>query len=350
MLNERLFYFIHGLVTMYFLMGGLHRVLRKEASRLERICGYVLLYWFVLEVKDLAFYTVDEFRENYISNLLILIDITAVPVGSYFIIELLRPGWFTLRRALLLASPFLSTLTLYAITGAGWIVDATFILALCYAICFIGYFPHAIRRYNRMLNDNYSNTERIHIRWLKWALVLLLLCLAVWISSCYFTSWITDSIYQMTLMVQWVIILYYADRQQAVEFAPAQELAPKHSSKNALSTTLQAKLEQAMLIDKLWLNPHLTLSDLAMQVGTNRTYLSNYLNDTLHTTFYDYINSFRMEAAMTELHNPQSTLTMVELAEQCGFNSLSTFRRVFMRATGCSFNEYRRQMEQKRAE
>ena len=224
MLNERLFYFIHGLVTMYFLMGGLQRVRRKEASRLERICGYVLLFWFVLEVKDLAFYTVDEFRENYISNLLILIDITAVPVGAYFIIELLRPGWFTLRRALLLASPFLSTLTLYAITGAGWLVDATFILALCYAICFICQFPRAIQRYNQQVNDNYSNTERIHIRWLKWVLVLFLLCLAVWISSCYFTSWATDSLYQLTLMALWITILYYADRQQAVEFTPPENL------------------------------------------------------------------------------------------------------------------------------
>ena len=180
MLNERLFYFIHGLTTMYFVMGGLLRVRRKEASRLERICGYVLLFWFVLEVKDLAFYSADEFRNNYLSNLLILIDITAVPVGSYFIIELLRPGWFILRRGLLLVSPFLSTLALYAITGVAWIVDATFILALCYAICFICQFPRAIQRYNQELNNNYSNTDRIHIRWLKWVLVLFLLMSVSW--------------------------------------------------------------------------------------------------------------------------------------------------------------------------
>ena len=350
MLNERLFYFIHGLTTMYFVMGGLLRVRRPEASRLERICGYVLLFWFVLEVKDLTFYSADEFRNNYLSNLLILIDITAVPVGSYFIIELLRPGWFTLRRGLLLVSPFLSTLALYAITGVAWIVDATFILALCYAICFICQFPRAIQRYNQELNNNYSNTDRIHIRWLKWVLVLFMLCMAIWIASCYFTSWITDSLYQLTLMTLWITILYFADGQQTIEFTPSQEVAPKPLYDNTLNISIQAKLEQAMQIDKLWLNPHLTLSDLAMQVGTNRTYLSNYLNNTLQTTFYDYINAFRMEAAMAELHNPQSTLTMVELAEQCGFNSLSTFRRVFMRATGCSFNEYRHKMEQKRTE
>ncbi len=98
--------------------------------------------------------------------------------------------------------------------------------------------------------------------------------------------------------------------------------------------------------DRLWLNPHLTLADLAMQVGTNRTYLSNYLNNTLQTTFYDYINGFRLEATLQQLHDPASTATMVEIAESCGFNSISTFRRVFVRSKGCSFVEYRNRIEQ----
>ena len=93
--------------------------------------------------------------------------------------------------------------------------------------------------------------------------------------------------------------------------------------------------------ERVWMNPHLTLSDLAMQVGTNRTYLSNYLNNRVRTTFYDYINGFRMEAALALLNDPDSTLTMVEVAESCGFNSISTFRRVFVRAMDCSYVEYR---------
>lgn len=95
MIDERFFYFIHGLVTMFFVMAGLRHVRRKEAARLERLCGYVLLYWGFLEAKDLFFYTAPIFRDNYISNLLILIDMTAVPAGCYFVIELLNSGWCT---------------------------------------------------------------------------------------------------------------------------------------------------------------------------------------------------------------------------------------------------------------
>ena len=47
-----------------------------------------------------------------------------------------------------------------------------------------------------------------------------------------------------------------------------------------------------MTQEQLFLNHKLTLSDLALRVGTNRTYLSNYMNQELHQTFFDYINSF----------------------------------------------------------
>ena len=107
---------------------------------------------------------------------------------------------------------------------------------------------------------------------------------------------------------------------------------------------LGARLEQLMSDDKVWKNPRLSLADLAMQIGTNRTYLSNYLNSNLNTTFYDYINGYRIEAALRMMHEAGSSRTMAEVAENSGFNSISTFRRVFRRVKGCSFGEYRQRL------
>ena len=105
------------------------------------------------------------------------------------------------------------------------------------------------------------------------------------------------------------------------------------------------KLETLLLENKIWKNPQLTLQDLATEVGTNRIYLSNYLNNTLNTTFYDYINSFRLKEALKYLDDPNSTAKLVEIAEMCGFNSISTFRRVFVRVKGCSLAEYRQHIQ-----
>ncbi|MBR2193620.1 MAG: helix-turn-helix transcriptional regulator [Bacteroidaceae bacterium] len=90
-----------------------------------------------------------------------------------------------------------------------------------------------------------------------------------------------------------------------------------------------------------FLNPKLTLSELALRVGTNRTYLSNYINQTLHQTFFDYINSLRLKYA-TELLTT-TNLTLEVIAERSGFNSLSTFRRCFLQNYSTSPSVYRKQ-------
>ena len=86
--------------------------------------------------------------------------------------------------------------------------------------------------------------------------------------------------------------------------------------------------------EQVFLNPKLTLSDLALRVGTNPTYLSHYINQVLHQTFFDYINSLRLTYASELLLTTNYTLEVI--AEKSGFNSLSTFRRCFMQTHGCS--------------
>lgn len=342
MIDERLFYFIHGFVTMWFLMAGWSRVIHKEASRLKRMCGIILLYWGFLELKDLAFYATPVIRENLISNLLVLVDMTAIPTAFGFVAELINTGWTSTKRILLYLSPYILAIVLYAITESMWIFYGTFIFTTIYGISFLIYLTFAIKRYNKMLNENYSNIEFLHVGWLHEVVILLVISFVAWSISCYFSSWIVDSAYQILLLGMWSLILFHADRHQTPQEPSAPSTPPlKLPSDGVLSKALVHKLEVLLTENEIWKNPHLTLSDLAIEVGTNRTYLSNYLNNSLNTTFYDYINSFRLKAAIKKLEDPNSTATMIEIAETCGFNSISTFRRVFVRAMGCSLSEYR---------
>lgn len=342
MISERLFYFIHGLVTMYFLMAGFRRITRRESSRLERLCGAILLYWGFLELKDLVFYAAPIIRENYISDMLIFVDMTAIPAGFCFVLELLDSGWCTVKRVAWSLAPYLLATLLYAVIKSEWIFHGVFIYSVLYGLCTLIYIYFAMKRYNKMLNENYSNIEFLQVSWLLEVVVMLVITFGAWTVSCYFSSWIVDSCYQLLLLSMWVLVVYHADRQQVPSIAPASSL--KLPSDGVLNEALVAKLERLLVEERIWINPHLTLSDLAVAVGTNRTYLSNYLNSTLNTTFYDYINGFRLEAALAKLDDPTSTATMIEIAESCGFNSISTFRRVFVRVKGCSFAEYRQRV------
>ena len=96
-----------------------------------------------------------------------------------------------------------------------------------------------------------------------------------------------------------------------------------------------------MTQEQLFLNHKLTLSDLALRVGTNRTYLSNYINQVLHQTFFDYLNSFRLKYASELLLTTNYTLEVI--AEKSGFNSLSTFRRCFLQTYGMAPSAYKKE-------
>jgi AraC-like DNA-binding protein len=92
---------------------------------------------------------------------------------------------------------------------------------------------------------------------------------------------------------------------------------------------------------KIYLNATLTLNDLARELGTNRTYLPNYLNRELHTTFYEYVNQWRVRRAKELMR--ETDMLLEEVALQSGFNSMSSFRRYFSAHTGMSPLEYRKQ-------
>ena len=70
-------------------------------------------------------------------------------------------------------------------------------------------------------------------------------------------------------------------------------------------------------------------------------YISNYLNNVLGTTFFDYVNQYRLSYAEQLLR--QTKMSIEEIADRSGFNSRSTFRRAFLKRFGCAPSHYRLQ-------
>ena len=84
----------------------------------------------------------------------------------------------------------------------------------------------------------------------------------------------------------------------------------------------------------------ITLSDLSLEVGTNRTYLSQYINTVYGVTFRDWITDLRIEYAKRQMRqHPQ--LRVQEVFESSGFQSLSHFTRIFTIKEGCSPSKWR---------
>ena len=86
---------------------------------------------------------------------------------------------------------------------------------------------------------------------------------------------------------------------------------------------------------------NLSLALLEEKLHLNRYYISHLFSKKLGLRFNDYINSLRISEACRHLLNSDNSIT--EISEIVGFNTQRTFNRAFIKATGVTPGEYRKQ-------
>lgn len=106
------------------------------------------------------------------------------------------------------------------------------------------------------------------------------------------------------------------------------------------AATLLAALNQVMGEQQLYLNPNLSLAQLAKKVGNLQTTVSQVINDRLNQSFNHYVNGYRIEHAKRLLVN-ETHLNMDLVAERSGFNAKSTFFAAFKKITSQTPANYR---------
>lgn len=96
----------------------------------------------------------------------------------------------------------------------------------------------------------------------------------------------------------------------------------------------------ARLSSELWyLEPRLSIRDVAGRMGTNESYVSRALNRQTGQSFNRIVNGLRVDHAKTRLkQSPASALTV---AMDSGFNSKATFNRVFRERVGQTPTQFR---------
>jgi putative ABC transport system permease protein len=73
--------------------------------------------------------------------------------------------------------------------------------------------------------------------------------------------------------------------------------------------------------------------------------LSYILNSQLKMNFHDFVNQYRVEEAKNKLNDPRyAHLSLLGIGLESGFNSKTTFNRVFKQATGMTPTEYQKKL------
>lgn len=372
----------------------------RHCSRLKIYVSLLMLTIVAQYVKDLIFigntYYSSRLEEQYASS----IDLLTLPMYAIVLVEACRPLWMNWSRAFCFYIPFVVLMVTFWVYPVPLAYYAMHFAAILCAVFILLWALRELPRFERALKEEYSYAEYINLHWLRGVILLFFCLLMLWVYDSMASGVRYDNIFLFNSLVMWIAACFCFYRQSVVinavksyfvapsednaetnldaaendldkamahlEAADADLNAPHaHTQPENVAETVaepqpvaeqpvepepdELKLQQEaafaermyLLFEKehVYLNPRLRLSELAMLLGTNRTYLSQYFNQNCESTFYDFVNDYRIHHAKLLLHSTDDTLETI--AMNSGFNSLSTFRRAFVQREGMSPIEFR---------
>lgn len=372
----------------------------RHCSRLKIYVSVLMLTIVAQYVKDLIFigntYYGSRLEEQYASS----IDLLTLPMYAIVLVEACRPLWMNWSRAFCFYIPFVVLMVAFWVHPVPLAYHAMHFAAILCAVFILLWALRELPRFERALKEEYSYAEYINLHWLRGVILLFFCLLMLWVYDSMASGVRYDNLFLFNSLVMWIAACFCFYRQSVVinavksyfvapsednaetnldaaendldkatahlEEAEADQNAPHaHTQPENVAETVEEpqpvaeqpvepepeelKLQQEaafaermyLLFEKehVYLNPRLRLSELAMLLGTNRTYLSQYFNQNCESTFYDFVNDYRIHHAKLLLHSTDDTLETI--AMNSGFNSLSTFRRAFVQREGMSPIEFR---------
>ena len=156
-------------------------------------------------------------------------------------------------------------------------------------------------------------------------------------------------------MYRWIIFVlvgFFGLKQQIIfsgdienEQVFVEDTKIKYASSRLTDTEANQytdKLNNLMVAEKPFLNPNLTLLQLASELGISTHYLSQIINEKLNFNFFDYVNRFRVEEVKAKINNPKfENYSLLGIAFDSGFNSKSAFNRIFKKFTNQTPSQYK---------
>ncbi|WP_245603195.1 helix-turn-helix domain-containing protein [Maribacter antarcticus] len=228
------------------------------------------------------------------------------------------------------------------------------LLAICSVILYSRFALKEIKKYHIWLQDNYSNSSEYSLGWLYRLLFIFVVLWFLWIPYTlvdyfmfnfqlgipdYYPIYLLMSVITIWISVEAylkpeVVLLEPKTQPEMDKQAPTEDVIQKAS-------WLIAQMES----NQYYLNPELTLASLAISLNIHPNRLSKIINEGIRKSFSDFINEYRTKAIVARLNNPKyDHITFLGISFECGFNSKTTFNRVFKEVMGVTPFEYKKSL------
>ncbi|MCY7356568.1 MAG: helix-turn-helix domain-containing protein [Rudanella sp.] len=234
------------------------------------------------------------------------------------------------------------------------------------------------RHYRAWIKTQFSETETISFRWFRNFLIALTITLIFGLMMTLIDLWLDLNYWQ-----DWwgnlvgVILIYYVSITGYAQVQPGHRLTFRETDVSTRPLPVQDEnttdsvrvwdeeqdkqvgemnspalpspevlenrdnLLAYMTAERPYLEPELSLADLARRLHTNPVVLSQVINTGVGKNFNDFVNEYRVEEFKRQVREPANAhLSFLGLALDCGFNSKATFNRAFKKFTGASPKEF----------
>jgi len=290
------------------------------------------------------------------------------PLFYFYVLKITRPGYKFRAKDLLHFSPLLLELGAQALeieesirTGAATYDTQTYqqLTPALHLLAFISvgvylYQSHKlIAHFHRNLKFTSGDRYRHELRWLRRFLKGFGMLWLLWIpytavDYIYYHHQLSTHVYYPLYLLLTGIIIWMAAAAFLRQEAGAVAAIPSFL-KSQLPAELKQKgawLKTVVKTSCYYEDPELSLVSLAEKLGLTTHELSRIINTALKKSFNDFINGFRVAEVIRKMQDPAyDHLNLLGIAYESGFNSQTTFSRIFKQMTGKSPVEYKTQLK-----
>ena len=277
---------------------------------------------------------------------------------TYTFISLINTGFAIRKRLLWEVIPIgaftLAILITGLLGGDSVAFNASYFLFILYYLSMlIRYLFLFFREYkacSERADNYYADDEALRIRWIYYSFWGIF-TIGVFLVPLLFVH---ENFYYTAFTLSFIVFysyfgigfIQYAFRYKRIApLAIVSEVRKPTNNDNSVQYAQKQHIRQALdvwLSKNSFLQPGLTIEMLASELSTNRTYLSNYINQVEQQTFRSWINSLKINRAK-ELLLEHPDMLVVEVANLAGYSDSSNFNKQFVKQTGISAQTWRKQ-------
>ena len=212
-----------------------------------------------------------------------------------------------------------------------------------------------ILKYTALIKNTYSDLDMLQIRWLWYLIWGVIPMVVVWgldliqIATAG-TGSSTFSSLTWFFMIAFIYFISFRAYQQKnlLENIPqlseekGKEGPPKKSDPQE-HLKLGRELTSYMESSEIYLRENLTLYELSRAINVSPRLISACINQNFRNNFTEWVNSFRVEAAIFKLKDSSfSHLSIEGIGQESGFTSRSAMYAAFKKQTGHSPGYFRK--------